>query len=118
MKWGRNRTAHPTGGDNRDLSRPAQTVIITGTLLCTLFFAGASGRKDTDPIYPAAMSEAARSAFRREHTVLASVLGIDEYFPDEAVYTGTFGIAEEGERWSFAQYLRDAFAVLLDGGNP
>ena len=118
MKWGRNRPAQPTAGSSRDISRPAQAVIITGALICTLFFAAASGGKNADTSYPAAMSEAARNAFIREHTALAAVLGLDEYFPEEAVYTGTFGIAEEGNRWSFAQYLRDAFSVLLSGGNP
>ncbi len=118
MKWGRKRTTHPPAGQNAEISRFAQMIIITGALICIIFFASASSGTGTDPTYPAAMAEAARNAFLREHTVLASVLGIDTYFPEEAVYTGTFGIAEAGERWSFTQYLRDAFHVLLRGENP
>ena len=93
--------------------RGAYAVIVTGALVCALFFCTAVSDTPPSAAYPREKSVAALEAFGREHTALAAVLGIDEYFPEEAVYAGTFGSG--GERWTFSEYLRDAFHTFLFG---
>ena len=66
---------------------------------------------------------------RRGHNLtqeqLADALGIDGYFPSDAVPVGAFEEKSEAgyrefvnRRWSFGDYLRDAFRVLIGETDP
>ena len=111
MHWGRQKyTDQPEKPS--DLSRGARAVILTGTLICALFFVTESSASHQEILYPTSMAEAAQTAFHRDHAVLAAALGLDT---EEALPAGSFGMAD-GERWTFSRYLQDAFRFLLQGG--
>lgn len=115
MHWGRakRQSDRRTEEIEQPPSRIATAVIVTGSLICTLFVAVAiaSDREIAD--YPYQKSVAAVQAWRREHTALAAALGIDAYLGEEAVYTAAF--PGEETRWTFSDYMRDAFRSFLFG---
>lgn len=116
MQWGRKRNqsiAHTKSAETPVLPRTAYAVITTGALICMIFFGKAVSKPPSDAVYPPEKAAAAGEAFLLDHTSLAAVLGLDVYFPEESVAVGTFG--EPIERWTFSQYLRDAFRAFLFG---
>lgn len=119
MRWGRQKPweKSDTGG-----SAAPQAILIAGAFLCAVFFLMAARGDHTMPIYPEDRAEEAVLAFVEEHTALADVLGIDELFPPDAIPTGAFEEKSEAgyrdfvdRRWSFGDYLRDAFRALIGG---
>ena len=110
MHWGRQKHTDRTE-KGTDLSRSARVVILTGTLICALFFITEASSAHRDLLYPPSKAEAAQIAFYRDHALLTAALGLDW---EEALPTGSFGM-EEGERWTFSRYLQDAFRFLLQG---
>lgn len=121
MRWGRRKASDTPYTKNT----AASAVLIVGTVLCAVFFLVAAGAAHPFPAYPAEMAGEAIQTFMREHTSLTYVLGIDEYFPPDAVEVGAFeekseaGYREFVERqWSFGDYMRDALRVLLGGTSP
>lgn len=98
------------------LFTPGNAVILLGTLLCLLFFCLAVTGERTISDYPADRAAAAWESFGREHTALTAVLGIDEYFPDDAVSAGAF--PRQPERWNFRDYMRDALTNFVFGEKP
>lgn len=94
----------------------ANAVLAAGALLCLLFFCLAVTGERTISDYPADRAAAAWESFGREHTALTAVLGIDEYFPDDAVSAGAF--PRQPERWNFRDYMRDALTNFVFGEKP
>ena len=126
MRWGRRKkqsAAISNTLQNSGISRAANAVMIAGTILCTLFFCTAAQTNEQVLYeYPAGKSQEALIALTNDHTTLASVLGINAYFPEEAVLTGSFSndidiLYQENahKKWTFSDYLRDAFRILLGG---
>ena len=116
MNWGRKKKLTHADTANKTetgFSPGIWAVMWIGALCVLLFFFTAAGGRTFSVQYPAEKASAAAEVFGREHTALAAVLGIDAFFEEEAVMAGAFGIEEE--RWTFSQYLRDAFRTLLYG---
>ena len=122
MRWGRGK---PSSTNDPRQTPAAPAVLIAGGVLCAVFFLAAVGSNYRIPVYPPEMAEEAVQAFVREHTALADALGIDGYFPSDAVPVGAFEEKSEAgyrefvnRRWSFGDYLRDAFRVLIGETDP
>jgi len=116
MNWGRKKKVPPADIKKKTetgFSKSTWTVMWIGALCVLLFFFAAAEGRTFSAQYPPEKASAAADAFGREHTALAAVLGIDAFFEEEAVMAGAFGMEEE--RWTFSQYLRDAFRTLLYG---
>ena len=123
MRWGRNKSE--ANIEIGHTARGASAALIAGTILCAVFFSVAVHSDHTIPSYPEEMAAEAVQTFMAEHATLADALGIDEYFPADAVPAGAFEDKSEAEyrkfvdrNWSFGAYLRDAFRVLLGGNTP
>ena len=119
MRWGRHK---PWERSDTHRTAAPQAILIAGAFLCAVFFLTSVRGDHTMPIYPEDMAEEAVLAFVEDHTALADVLGIDEYFPHDAIPAGTFeekseaGYRDFVERgWSFGDYLRDACRALIGG---
>ncbi len=101
----------------------ANTVAVIGCVVCVLFFCASVSGYVPDTDYPEEKSYAAVGAFLRDHGAIADVLGIDEYFPQESVSVGAFStrgedayrafIEETERKWTFSDYLRDAWRSLF-----
>ncbi len=101
----------------------ANTVAVIGCIVCMLFFCVAIGGDVPDTNYPSEKSYAAVGAFLRDHTAIADVLGVNDYFPQESISVGAFStrgeeayrafIEESEKKWTFSEYLRDAWRALL-----
>ena len=120
MRWGRSKQEKQTNQSGTSGAAPA--VLILGTILCAVFFLAAVESAHTFPAYPSEMAEEAVQTFLREHTSLTDVLGINDYFPPDAVPVGAFEDKSEagyrefvGRQWSFGDYFRDAFRALIGG---
>lgn len=118
MRWGRKKASEILCAAH---TRTASPILIAGSVLCAVFFLAAVRGDHTVPVYPADMAEEAVYAFAQEHTALADILGIDEYFPPDAVQAGAFEEKSEigyrefvRRKWSFGDYMRDAFRALLN----
>ena len=118
MRWGRKKASEILCAAH---TRTASPILIAGSVLCAVFFLVSVRGDPTMPGYPADRSEEAVYAFAQEHTALADILGIDEYFPPDAVPTGAFEEKSEAgyrefvrRQWSFGDYMRDAFQALLN----
>lgn len=119
MRWGRNK---PSTEVNRTHPDVPPILLISGSVLCTLFFLAAAGSAHTLPAYPPEMAKEAVVAFVRDHATLADAIGINEYFPPDAVEVGAFEEKSEAgyrdfveRRWSFGDYMRDALRTLIGG---
>ena len=119
MRWGRHK---PWEKPHTHRTAAPQAILIAGAFLCAVFFLTSVRGDHTMPIYPEDMAEEAVLAFVEEHAALADVLGIDEFFPHDAIPAGTFEEkSEAGYRdfvdrgWSFGDYLRDACRALIGG---
>lgn len=122
MRWGRGK---PSSTNDPRQASAASAVLIAGGVLCAVFFLTAVGSDHKMPVYPPEMAEEAVQTFVREHTALADALGIDGYFPADAVPVGAFEDKSEAgyrefvnRRWSFGDYLRDAIRVLIGETDP
>lgn len=123
MRWGRSK---PSFGENQPpRQRKATAVLITGILLCAVFFCRAVDSTRILPVYPEEMAQDAVQTFCEEHAALADALGIGEYFPRDAVQAGAFEDKSEAgyreftdNKWTFGAYLRDAFRTLIGEGRP
>jgi len=113
MKWGRAPRRTSEEDTRITLPRSAYAVMITGALVCAVFFGMTVTGENSGITYPPEKGAAAREAFGRDHAALTAVLGIDAYFPEDAVAAGAFG--ERGRRWTFSEYLRDALHTVLFG---
>ena len=122
MRWGR-KTPLSVNDPVRTAGAPG--VLIAGGILGAVFFLVAVGSAHQMPDYPPEMAEAAVQAFVREHVALSDALGIDHYFPPDAVPVGSFEDKSEAgyrefvdRKWSFGDYLRDAFHTLIGETDP
>ena len=122
MRWGRGK---PSSTNDPRQVPAASAVLIAGGVLCAVFFLAAVGSDHKMPAYPPEMAEEAVQTFVREHTALADALGIDGYFPVDAVPVGAFEEKSEAgyrefvdRKWSFGDYLRDAFHTLIGETDP
>ena len=122
MRWGRGK---PSSTNDPRQVPAASAVLIAGGILCAVFFLAAVGSDHKMPAYPPEMAEAAVQAFVREHVALSDALGIDHYFPPDAVPVGSFEDKSEAgyrefvaRKWSFGDYLRDAFHTLIGETDP
>ncbi|MGM9653555.1 MAG: hypothetical protein ACI3XP_07970 [Eubacteriales bacterium] len=120
MRWGRSSRRSGAYTEKKSPSGAARAVMIAGSLACTVFFCAAVTGTGAPPECPPALAQAALGAFQREHAALSAVLGIDERFPEDAVYAGTFGNRGD-ERYreyvtdtrSFGDCMREALEMLL-----
>lgn len=121
MRWGRAaRTSAVRGGNTISYARAARAVIVTGSIVCALFFAAAAETPaPAETVDVVETDTSAVAAFVRSHASLATLLGVDAYFPEEAIAVGiTVGgspAPETAEPWTFSQYLRDALRRVLFG---
>lgn len=128
MVWGRERRSGKQTKERAhlwEMPGSAAAAAMFGAFVCVLFLsAAANGGKET-AAYPAEMSKAAVQTFLAEHTAFADAIGLDEYFPDSAVAAGAFSsrgeeayrtyIQEGQKKWTFRDYLADAFRTLFGG---
>lgn len=123
MRWGRSK---PSSGENQPPRQGGATaILITGILLCAVFFCRAVDSTHILPVYPEEMAQDAVQTFCEEHAALADALGIGEYFPRDAVQAGAFEDKSEAayrefidNQWTFGAYLRDAFRTLIGEALP
>ena len=126
MRWGRTKQtdmppAHRGGGGGR------RAVLIAGIVLCTAFFtASLHAPPDARSPFSRATAQQAIEAFRRDHVFLSDTLGMDEFFPENAVSAGAFEEKSEAgyrdfvttPRWTFQAYLREALRRFFTGERP
>ncbi len=126
MRWGRiKQTDMPPAPRNGDGGRRA--ILIAGIVLCTAFFAASLHTPpDARSTFSRDTAQQAVEAFRRDHVFLSDALGMDEYFPENAVSAGAFEEKSEAgyrdfvdtPRWTFQAYLREALRRFFTGDLP
>ena len=123
MRWGRTKqidtSPAPRCGDGGQ-----RIVLMAGIVLCTVFFAASLHHppEERSPV-SRATAQQAMEAFRRDHVFLSDALGMDEYFPQNAVFTGAFEEKSEAgyrdfvatPRWTFQAYLKEALRLFFTG---
>ena len=126
MRWGRSKQTHmhpiSQGSDGGQ-----RAVLIAGIVLCTVFFSVSLHRPHEAPApFSKATAQQAIEAFRREHVFLSDALGMDEYFPEDAVSAGAFEDKIDAgyrdfvatPRWTFQSYLTEALQRFFAGDHP
>ena len=123
MRWGRTKQID-TSPDPRGGNGGRQAVLIAGIVLCTVFFSASLHHppEEQSP-FSRATAQQAMEAFRRDHVFLSDALGMDEYFPQNAVFTGAFEEKSEAgyrdfvttPRWTFQAYLKEALRLFFTG---
>lgn len=123
MNWGRKRRIqNAKQAGEVPYSRSASAAAAFGAAVCVLFFCAAADGETPESAVPPVHPDAAVQTFLREHAAFADAVGINEYFPDAAVPTGSFStrgeeayrafLAEQESR-TFGEYLREAWLRML-----